>query len=560
MFSGLLIPVVIVGLALAVVSLVALFSRRYKRCAPNEVLVVYGRKRMIEIIDPTTGDKSRIERGYRLIIGGATFVMPVLERVQRIVLNTFQVPFSVSETPNVDGVLVTVDALANMKVSSDPELLSAAVERLLEMGTDQVHQICETTLEGQLRQIVGTLTVEDIVTDREKISQQVLDVARGELNKLGFQLDNFVVQRITDNEGYIDALGKKRTAEVKRDAEIAEAEAHRDASVRSADARREGETAQAVAQQAISDANRARDVRIAENDASVQAEQARIEVRAETARAQESKAYKVAEVAAEEAEVEARTRLQEKERERKDAELRASVIVSAEREKEARIIRANAEQEAAQLEGEARRILAEKAGQGEQAKLTAEAEGRKAAAAALEREKQAEAEGQRAMLLAQAEGTKAQGEAEGAAKLALLHAEAKGLEEKNAALASLSAGARAVITLELLPGIIEHAGEAGEKIAAAVFENLGMGLSKIDEVRIVDLGGNGNDSSTPIARFAGSMPEVAFGFLQKLGALGIDVDELLEKAGIDLSGLVGGALTERDDEVVQATGAEETYE
>ncbi len=165
MLSGLLIPVVIIGLALAVVGVMALFARNYVKCAPNEVLVVYGRKRQVETLGPT-GQPQKAVKGYRLIIGGATFVWPVFESMERIELDTFQVDFKVENTPNVDGVAVTVEAIANLKVSSDPHLLGNAVERLLEMSKQQLHTLCRSTLEGQLRQIIGTLTVEDVVKER----------------------------------------------------------------------------------------------------------------------------------------------------------------------------------------------------------------------------------------------------------------------------------------------------------------------------------------------------------------------------------------------------------
>ena len=538
--AQLLIPIIIVGLVIAVISVMALVVRRWVKCAPNEVLVVYGRKRMEQVPDPA--DPSRtvsVRRGYRLVRGGATFVVPVMEAVRRINLDTFQVPFAVEDTPNVDGVLVSVAALANMKVSSDPTLLGNAVERLLDKNPKEMEKTATDTLSGILRQIVGTLTVEDIIRDREKIAGQVLNAAVTELGKLGFQLDNFVIQKITDQEGYIEALGKKRTAEVKRNATIAEAEATRDADVKAAAANLEGETAKAHSDEEISNAIRQRDETKAKNDAAVQAEQARIAVRAQTAEAEESRKLKVAQVEAEEAEVQARTRLQAEEKKRMDAQLQATVIVTAEREKEAKIITAQADQEAAVMIGEALRIKEAKAGEGRQARLTAEAEGRKAAADALQKEKEAEAAGERAKLLAQATGREAQGKAEGAAKLAVLSAEADGLDKKNRALAELTDGARAIITLELLPGLVTHAGEAGEKIATAMFESVGLGLSKIDEVRIVDLGGtNGSDSASPVARFAGTVPEVVFGFLKRAEALGIDVNGVLEKLGIDAAGLV----------------------
>ena len=553
--SPILIPVVIVGLAATLLGVVITFARNYVKCAPNEVLVVFGKKK---------GDK-----GYRLITGGATFVWPIFEAYQRISLDTFQVEFVVEDSPNIDGVPVTVQALANLKISSEAALLANAVERLLELGNDpkRLEQLSRSTLEGQLRMIVGTLKIEEIIQDREKISGQVLSVSKGELNKLGLEVDIFVIQKIADAHGYIDALGKKATAEVKRDAAIGEAEAERDATMRTADARRDARKrsamadqdasiAEAQAAQAVSDANRDRDEQIAKNSARVKSEQARVEIAAQTAAAEESKLLKVAEVSAEEAEVQARTKLQEKERERKDAELKASVIVTADREKDALLIRAGAEQEAAVMLGEAARVRKEKEGEGERAFLTAQAIGRKAAAEADLAEKEATANGQKAVLLATAEGTRAQGEAEGAAVRAKLLAEAEGtlkaqlavaegILKKNEAMAQMSPEALRVITLELLPTILTHSGEALEKALGAAMEPVGQGLAAIDSVHVIDMGGGNSGDGNPLSKITGAAPAALVQLLTGLRAVGIDPTKLLGVLGLDVSDygeMFGGAL------------------
>ena len=553
--SPILIPVVIVGLAATLLGVVITFARNYVKCAPNEVLVVFGKKK---------GDK-----GYRLITGGATFVWPIFEAYQRISLDTFQVEFVVEDSPNIDGVPVTVQALANLKISSEAALLANAVERLLELGNDpkRLEQLSRSTLEGQLRMIVGTLKIEEIIQDREKISGQVLSVSKGELNKLGLEVDIFVIQKIADAHGYIDALGKKATAEVKRDAAIGEAEAERDATMRTADARRDARKrsamadqdasiAEAQAAQAVSDANRDRDEQIAKNSARVKSEQARVEIAAQTAAAEESKLLKVAEVSAQEAEVQARTKLQEKERERKDAELKASVIVTADREKDALLIRAGAEQEAAVMLGEAARVRKEKEGEGERAFLTAQAIGRKAAAEADLAEKEATANGQKAVLLATAEGTRAQGEAEGAAVRAKLLAEAEGtlkaqlavaegILKKNEAMAQMSPEALRVITLELLPTILTHSGEALEKALGAAMEPVGQGLAAIDSVHVIDMGGGNSGDGNPLSLITGAAPAALVQLLTGLRAVGIDPTKLLGVLGLDVSDygeMFGGAL------------------
>jgi len=553
--AGLLIPVVIVGLALTLLGIVITFARNYVKCAPNEVLVVFGRR--------------RAGKGYRLITGGATFVWPVFESYERISLDTFQVEFAIEDSPNIDGVPVTVQALANLKISSEPTLLANAVERLLELGNDpkRLEQLSRSTLEGQLRMIVGTLKVEEIIQDREKISGQVLNVSKGELNKLGLEVDIFVIQKISDSHGYIEALGKKATAEVKRDADIGEAEASRDAKIRTADADRDARQRSAVANQeasvaeasaslTISDANRDRDEQIAKNSARVKSEQARIEIAAQTAAAQESKSLKVAEVAAQEAEIEARIKLQEKERERKDAELKASVIVTAERDKEALLIRAGAEQEAAVMQGEAARVRKEKEGEGERAFLTAQAIGRKAAAEADLAEKEAAANGQKAVLLATAEGTKAQGHAEGEAVRAKMVAEAEGtlktqlaiaegILKKNEAMATMSPEALRILTLELLPDILNHAGGAFEKALGAAMEPIGQGLSAVDSIHVIDMGTGAGDGTNPLSKITGAAPAALLQLMTGLRAVGIDPAKFLGYLGMDVSGvgeMFGGAI------------------
>jgi flotillin len=341
-----------------------------------------------------------------------------------------------------------------------------------------------------------------------------------------------VISKVDDEQGYIRALGKKKTAEVIRDAVIGEAEAKREADIKSAAARREGETAKAKAEEEISNAERTRDVVLAENDAAVKSKQARIDVAAAAAKEDERKRLEVARVAADQARVVAETELQAREKERRAAELEATTVVAADKEREARIIRADAEREAAEREGEARRILEAKTGEGDRARMTAQAEGRKAAAEALQREKEAEAAGDRAQLLAEAEGDKAKRLAVADGEKAKLLAEAEGYLRKMEALATMNASARAIITLEMLPHIIEHAGDAGEKVVGGMFEHVGTGLSRIDNLTMVDMG-NGGEGGTPVERLALSIPKIIFKTLAEGRALGIDLESLLKKIGIE---------------------------
>lgn len=516
-----LVPVIILGMILVIAAGFALWSSRYQKCQPNEVIVIYGRKYK------TVVNGQPVEKGFKLLTGGGAFILPIVESYRRIPLSTFQVQFRVEETPNKDGVLVNVDALSNMKISSEPGLLFSAVERLLEMSESEVEMLCRNTLEAQLRQLTGNLTIEEIIQKREAISQQVMDTAAGDLNKLGFHLDNFLITKVTDKEGYIDALGAKRTAEVKRDAEISKAEAKREQDERTATARKIGELAQANADKEISDAQRDRDIAIADNKTKVGRRQARIEVEALAAGEDARAELEQKKVQADMARVIADTDLQKAEKIRREAELEATVVTAAQKEAEAKVISAQGVQDAAIREGEAQRIRDEKA-----------AEGRKALAFATQAEKEANAAGEKAELLARAAGTEAQGKAEGAAILEKLVAEARGFDEKNKALADMSEGAKLIMVLEAAPRVIEELGEAGERIVGTAFKHIGEGLANIDDVRIVDFGGNGD----AVANHAMNVPKIFAKSMAQLKASGIDIESLAGKAGIDISKI--GAMIE----------------
>jgi flotillin len=354
-------------------------------------------------------------------------------------------------------------------------------------------------------------------------------------------VDILNIQDIQDDKGYIDALGKKRTAEVVRDATIGEAEAKRDADIKSAEARQKGEIATANALQEISNAERERDTVQAQNTALVRAEQARIDIAAQVAAADETKKLNVAEVAAQQARTVAETELELARKTRKQAELDATVIVNAEKERDARIIKADGEREAATREGEASRIRAEKDGQGDQAMQTAQAEGRKATAAAVQAEQEAEAAGAQAKLLAEATGREA-----------LLMAEARGTEAKAQAFAKLDQAGRFLMILEALPPVINA---IGNTMVAPTAQAIGDGLANIKEVRVVDLGGSNNGKSNVLSRFANMPVETIFTMAEQAKAAGFGpvAEAMLAKMGLSFSDLARDEIPveEGETEVVE---------
>lgn len=577
-FSALTIPAIVLILVGVGFGTLRAVSRLYNKVAPNVVAVVFGRKK--KSLD--SGGKA-VERGYRVIKGGGFLRIPILEDVQKLSLNTIPLSLAV-EAPSKDKVLVRVKAIGNVKILSDDASLALAIERFLGKEEAFIEDTAKQNLDGVLRGIVATLTVEDLIGNRQEFETNALEIGNGSLGKLGLSLDLLTIQDVTDEAGYITSLGKKRTAEVVAQATIGEAEAKRNADVQSATARREGEVAKAAAQLAISDAERDRDMQIADNEAKVGAQKARVPIAAEIAATEEGQKLKVAGVAAEQAEAQAQIQLQSVIKQRTEATLEATVIVEATKRGEAAVIEANkkgeaavaeatkrgegvvieatkkgeatvaaasAEQQAATARGEALRVTAEKEAAGNLAKQQAEADGRTRLAQATQAEAEAEAAGERAKglaaaaveqanLEAKATGSRAQGMAEADVTRARLMAEAEGIDARAQALAKLDDTGRILMILEALPPVLTAVGAVAKEIMVPVAEAIGQGLGNIDEVRIIDMGSNGQAGNGNVLKQFAAMPnETIFGLIEKAKSMGYGdmLKQFASKFGFDLDKL-----------------------
>jgi flotillin len=217
-------------------------SRFLLICHPNEVIVLSGRKRRL-------GDGSEV--GYRVIRGGRALRIPVMEKAARLSLETIPLNLNVSNAYSAGGIPLKVDAVANVKVASTEPLLGNAVERFLDKGLHEVHQIAKETLEGNLRGVLATLTPEEVNEDRLKFAQSLIEEADQDLGQLGLKLDTLKIQNVSDEAGYLDSIGRRKTAEVLAAARIAEAERQANAEETEADAQRRAEVARAKAAQDI---------------------------------------------------------------------------------------------------------------------------------------------------------------------------------------------------------------------------------------------------------------------------------------------------------------------
>ena len=226
-------------LALIVVLALLMFyvANRYRVANANEALIVAGsrgakvRDEKGQIAAPAGADK-----GIKVVVGGGTFVLPLIHKVGRLKLTARQISVELPDAVTSQGIKVAVQGVATFKIGRDVESIRNAAERFLDARDEQVDSIVKNVLEGSLRSIVGTLTIEELIMDRQKLLQQVQDSAKGDLATSGLQIDAFTIQSINDESGYIDLLGQQKLAIVERDARMAKASSDQEAAVREAEA------------------------------------------------------------------------------------------------------------------------------------------------------------------------------------------------------------------------------------------------------------------------------------------------------------------------------------
>ena len=229
-------PLLVFGTVIIIALLVFYVASRYRVANANEALIVAGSR----------GAKVRDERGklmvaaddkgVKVVVGGGTFVMPLVHRVGRLKLTVRQIGVVLDDAVTSQGIKVKVQGVATFKIGRDVESLRNAAERFLEAKDEHVDSIVKNVLEGSLRSIVGRLTIEELIMDRQKLQQEVQDAAKGDLSSSGLLIDAFTIQSISDESGYVDLLGAQKLAVVEKDARMAKAAADQLASVREAEA------------------------------------------------------------------------------------------------------------------------------------------------------------------------------------------------------------------------------------------------------------------------------------------------------------------------------------
>jgi flotillin len=226
------IVVVVALMALALMFLIGVFARLFRKAGPHQALIVYG------------------FRGTRVIKGRGTVIFPMMENCRELSLELMS--FDVAPQQDLytmQGVAVTVEAVAQIKVKSDPESIQTAAEQFLTKSDQNREALIRLVMEGHLRGIIGQLTVEQIVKEPEMVGDRMRNTCAGDMNKMGLEVISFTIKEVRDKNEYIANMGRPDIARIKRDADVATAEAERDTAIKRAHALREAAISKAQADQ-----------------------------------------------------------------------------------------------------------------------------------------------------------------------------------------------------------------------------------------------------------------------------------------------------------------------
>lgn len=299
---------------IACLVILAFIKANLRICHPNEILVFSGRKRKLK-------DGTLI--GYRVVKGGRGLKIPIIESVTRLPLTTLPIDLELTGALSKGIIPINIQAMANVKIAgSDEEGLSNALERFLGKNINDISQVAKENIEGSLRGVLATLTPEEANSNRLEFAEKVAQQARTDLKRLGLVLDTFKIKHISDTEGYLDAIGRRKNAEVRRDARITEANAEAEARLVAAEAKKRGNVAEAQA-----------DMTIVEAENKLRVKKADLAAGANRAEAK-------AKVASDIAKVEEEQKLEETRVEMNKSKYEADVIIPARAEKEAKELKA----------------------------------------------------------------------------------------------------------------------------------------------------------------------------------------------------------------------------
>ena len=438
---------------------------------------------------------SGIRKKSKVVIGKASIRIPFFERLDKLNLRLISIDVKTSNAvPTADYININVDATVNVKISNEPDKLRLAAENFLNKPTEYIASVAREVLEGNVREIVGKMKLEEMVSDRQKFANLVKENAEPDLAAMGLDIISFNVQNFVDGNEVIENLGIDNIVKIKKAAAIARAESERDIKVAQANADKESNDAAVAAQTEIAKKQNELAIKKSELQMDADTKKAMADAAYEIQKEEQRKTIEITTANANIAKQEREIELKQKEVSVKEQALEAEIKKQAEANKYAAQQRADAALYERQKDAEARQFEAQR-----------EAEARKAQAEAERYAKQQEAEGIRAV-----------GEAEAAAIQAKGLAEAEAMEKKAEAYAKYNKAAVAEMMIKVLPDI-----------AAKIAEPLGQ----IDKITII---GGGEGNSNGVNQVAGNVPVVMAKVFESMKeATGIDLADIINAESYD---------------------------
>lgn len=452
-----------------VVIILAILASGYVKAPPDTAFIISG-----------------FQKGQRILIGKAGIKLPFFERLDKLSLKLVAIDVKTSDAvPTADYINIQVDAAVNIKVGDEPQKLQKASQNFLNRDSEYIAKVAREVLEGNMREIVGKMRLEEMVSDRQKFAELVKENAEPDLAAMGLDIISFNVQNFVDSNQVIENLGIDNIVKIKKSAAIARANSEKEIKIAQARANKEANDERVLAETEIAKKN---------NDLAIKSAELKKESDIKKAEA----AYKIQEEQ-QRKELEITSANANIARQEREVELRAREVEVTEKSLEAEVKKkAEAERYAKQQQAEADLYRRQKDAEADQFEKIREAEAKKA-----------QAEAQRYAMEQEALGIKAKGEAEAASIRAQALAEAEGMEKKAEAYQRYNKAAMAEMMIKVLP---EIAGKIAEP------------LSQIDKITII--GGGSEDNG--IGSVAGNVPVVMAKLFESMKeATGVDLSEIM---------------------------------
>ena len=500
-----LIPaaITVAVVVVAIIAIVIMVKSCWKVAGTNEVLVVSG--------------MGKVKRKT----GGGLFVIPLIQRVQRMTLENIQVDFtSRNEIPTQDAIHVLVDAVANMSISLDPERQAVAASKFAGYSVAQIRDIVIPVLEGNIREIISQTRFEDLIRgDKKVFAEKIQENVTPNLADLGIDLTTFNIQNFSDRNGVIQDLGVDNIEKIRKEAQIAAAKAKAEVAVAQAQANKEANDAKVAAATEIAQKQNEFAIKKAELQKQADTEQAKADAAKHIEAENQRKIREVATADANLARQEKEIELKAREVEIKERALEAEIKKTAEAKKYAEQQEADAKLYATQKSAEAdlferqrraeaAKIEAERKAEADLALANADAAAKKALAEAIKAEGEAQAAAEKAKGLAEAEAIKARAEAE-----------AEGLMKKAEAMKQYGDAAMADMQMQTIKAYFEQ--------LPAIAEAIGVGYQGVDKIVML-----GNDSNQLAGNIINTTTQISEGLSQSLG---MDLKSLM-------AGFLGGKI------------------